>query len=161
MKKLLLLVVVAITIIPSNIHAQEIDVMNFEEFQPLLHISNDTTYVINFWATWCIPCVKELPYFEEINREYGNKKFKMILVSLDFKSQIESSLIPFIKRNNIEPEVILLSDPNSNYWINEVNKNWSGSIPATIIFNKQYYFFMEGSMTYKELQEIISKNIIK
>lgn len=138
---------------------QEIEIHDFNSFESYLKKDNDTTYIINFWATWCIPCVKELPEFERINQEFRDRKFKMILVSLDFKSQVESALVPFIEKNKIESEVILLSDPNSNEWINKVNKSWSGSIPATIIYNKDFYFFREGSMNFDELKEIITKNI--
>ncbi len=144
-----------------NADAQEVVVHDFDSFESYLKHNNDTTYVINFWATWCIPCVKEIPYFQKVNKEYKGQKFKMILVSLDFKSQLEKQVIPFIKERNIEPEVILLSDPNSNEWINKVNKKWTGSIPATVIYNKDYYFFHEGSMTYEELNKLISKNIKK
>lgn len=140
---------------------QEIDVLNFNEFEPRLLKNNDTTYVINFWATWCIPCVKELPYFEKINKDFKLDKFKLILVSLDFKSSIKSSLIPFIEKKDISSEVIVLSDPNANEWINKVNNSWTGSIPATIIYNKNFYFFKEGSMDYDELNEIITKNLIE
>lgn len=125
----------------------------------MLNKDNDTTYIINFWATWCIPCIKELPDFEAINKTYKNKKFKMLLVSLDFKSQIESSLIPFIDKHKLSAEVIVLSDPNANEWINKVNKDWSGSIPATVIYNKDFYFFHEGNMDYNELNKIITKNL--
>ncbi len=139
--------------------AQVPEIYNFQEFEPFLNNQNDTTYVINFWATWCIPCVKELPDFEKLNSEFKNDKFRMILVSLDFKSQLNTSLLPFIKKNRIESEVILLSDPNSNEWINRVNKKWTGSIPATIIFNRDFYFFHEGSMNYSQLYELITQNI--
>ena len=90
---------------------------------------------------------------------YKDKKFKMVLVSLDFKSQIENSLIPFIDKHKLSAEVIVLSDPNANEWINKVNNEWSGSIPATIIYNKYFYYFHEGSMDYNELNEIITKNL--
>ncbi|PLX04919.1 MAG: hypothetical protein C0595_01455 [Marinilabiliales bacterium] len=142
-----------------SLYSQQIKVFNYEEFKPFLEKQTDTTYVINFWATWCIPCVKELPEFEEINAEYKTEKFKMLLVSLDFKSQIQNSLIPFINEKNLQAEVIVLSDPNSNVWINKINKSWSGAIPATIIYNKDFYFFHEGSMTKKDLKKILNKNI--
>lgn len=74
----------------------------------------------------------------------------MLLVSLDFKSQIEKTLIPFINEKKLQAEVIVLSDPNSNVWNNKINKFWSGAIPATIIYNKDFHFFLEGSMTKKE-----------
>lgn len=145
----------------QSVSAQNIPVYNFEEFQALLQKQNDTTYVINFWATWCIPCVKELPDFEKANAAFKNQKFKTILVSLDFKSQIEKAVIPFIKEKKIQSEVVVLSDPDANSWINKVNPDWTGSIPATVIYNRDFYFFEEGPMNFEEINQIITKNIIK
>ncbi len=157
--KFLLVVLFGISI--NHVFAQHIPVYNFEEFEPILHQENDTTYVINFWATWCIPCVKELPEFEKVNLKFQSQKFKMILVSLDFKNQVENTVIPFLKENKIQSEVVLLSDPNANSWINKVNKDWTGSIPVTIIYNKNFYFFREGTMNFNEINQIITKNLIK
>ena len=60
---------------------------------------------------------------------------------------------------NLQAEVIILSDPNANEWINNVNEKWTGAIPATVIYNKNYYFFHEGNMNYDELDKIINENI--
>ena len=158
----ILVILILILVFPvCDLYTQDIVIHDFDSFEPYLNQQNDTIYVVNFWATWCIPCVKELPDFERINREYKSEKFRMLLVSLDFKSQVKKSVIPFIKERNIESEVVLLSDPNSNEWINKVNTDWTGSIPATIIYNKDFYYFHEGSMTYNELKKLISKNIKK
>lgn len=146
----------------ATAYTQDIMVFEqYEEFAPLLKKRNDTTYVINFWSTWCKPCVKELPDFIEANDKFKNDKFKMILVSLDFDSQLESKVKPFILENNINAEVVLLSDSKQHKWIDKVDPKWSGSIPITIIFNKDFYFFREGSMNFEELNEIINKNIKK
>ena len=137
-----------------------IRVMNFNQFEPDLHISNDTTYVINFWATWCPPCRKELPAFEKLNKTYQNKPVKVILVSLDFPNQVKSDLIPFIENNKIKSRVLLLNDPDSNSWIDKVNKSWSGSIPATLVYNKNKRIFNEGSLTYSKLDSIVNQIMI-
>ncbi|MFA5417898.1 MAG: TlpA family protein disulfide reductase [Bacteroidales bacterium] len=159
MIKWLLILGISMLLLMCELNAQRVSVMDFDEFQPLLEMKNDTTYVINFWATWCIPCIKELPEFERINKDYRDKKFKMILVSLDFRSQMDEVLIPYLKEKQLTPEVLLLSDPNSNVWINKVNPDWSGSIPATVIYNSDYYYFHEGSMDFNTLNKIITKNI--
>lgn len=154
----ILLFWVLVLIIPAI--SQDVKVLKtFEEFEPLLQQKNDTTYVINFWATWCMPCVKEMPEFMEINEKFKNEKFKMILVSLDFESQLESKVKPFIKDKNIGAEVVLLADSKQHKWIDKVNENWGGSIPATIIYNKDFYLFKEETLTFDELNEIITKNI--
>ena len=79
-----------------------IPIMDFAQLEPLLNQKNDTTYVVNYWATWCAPCVKEIPYFEKLNEEYKSSKVKVILVNLDFPNQYESRLIPFVKERNIK-----------------------------------------------------------
>jgi len=125
---------------------------DFKTFEPYLKIQNDTTYVINFWATWCQPCVAELPYFEKINSDYKDKKVKVILISLDMKKDADSKLLSFIKKKNLQSEVIFLNDPDANAWIGKVDSTWSGAIPATIIYTKNKRKFYEKSFTFEELE---------
>ncbi|GAA0873134.1 hypothetical protein GCM10009117_22810 [Gangjinia marincola] len=134
----------------------EIPIVNYEELAPLLKQQNDTTYVINFWATWCKPCVQELPYFETIGSRYPGK-VKVILVSLDMPQLLEKQVIPFVKKNKIQSDVLLLDDPDANGWINKVSTRWSGSIPATLIYRGTDRTFYEQSFTYKELNEELTK----
>ncbi len=134
-----------------------IKVLDFNGLKPYLEKENDTTYIINFWATWCAPCIKELPHFQKINDEYADKKLKVLLVSLDFERQIESRLMPFIRKHKVTPEVIVLSDPDSNGWIDKVDQSWSGSIPATIFYNKDKRMFFEKEFTYAEIKGVLEK----
>ncbi len=135
---------------------KEIEVYDFSEFEPLLHTEDDKTYVINFWATWCKPCIEELPYFEGLQAEHS-ESIKVILVSLDFPDKLESQLKPFVKKRNLKAQVVLLDDPYENEWIPKVDEGWSGAIPATLIFNKSKKAFYEGSFTRKSLNEEIIK----
>lgn len=139
----------------------EIAIYSFEDFKPLMEQENDTTYVINFWATWCKPCVEELPYFESVNNEMLSKKVKVILVSLDDIDNLESKVIPFIKKMDLKSELLLLNDVNYNAWIDKVDASWSGAIPATLIYNKSHRSFYEKSFELQELKDIINKNRIK
>jgi thiol-disulfide isomerase/thioredoxin len=140
----------------------EIKVLTFNEFKKnYLSSTSDTTYVINFWATWCVPCIKEIPAFERINKEYNDKTLKVVLVSLDFPNRIENSLKPFLKRHSVSSEVILLNAPNYNNWIDKISPEWSGSIPATYVYKNRKSNFFEKSFTYDELKNIInSKNFM-
>lgn len=113
--------------------------------------------MINFWATWCKPCVAELPYFELINSRYPDKEVEVILVSLDLPNQVETKLIPFVKKQRIQSKIVLLDDPDANTWIPKVNENWSGSIPATIIYKGNTSNFYERSFTYDELERELKK----
>ena len=133
-----------------------IEVLNLSELEPLLKNADaEKTYVINFWATWCAPCIKELPYFQELHE--SQEDIEVILVSLDFPDKLESQLIPFIEKNKITPQVILLDDPDENTWIPAVDSTWSGALPATIIYNKNKRSFYEQSFTKEGLMSEVEK----
>ena len=134
-------------------------VLSFNDFEPHLHFSNDTTYLVNFWASWCNPCVKELPAFEKIGEEYSEKPVKVLLVSLDFPKQIETRLVPFIEKNGIRSDVLVLNDPDANKWIDRVDPAWSGSIPATLIYNSESRVFHEGVYSYEDLKKIVESKL--
>ena len=160
MKKCLLILshlfIVFIVLSQDN---HRLKVYSFNDLEPRLHLKNDTTYLINFWATWCRPCVDELPVIEEIAERYNRQKFKVLLVSLDFPSQIDSRLRPFIQKQNIQSEVVILDDPDSNEWIDKVSGQWSGAIPASLIYNSEDRLFYESSFDYKTLDSIINVKI--
>jgi len=139
-----------------NIQAQDVKVVEtFDELdQYAFNRSNDTTYVINFWATWCAPCVKELPYFEALNEKYRGKAFKQILVTLDSPKKVSSRVVPFLKENNIASEVVLLADGKANKWIDRVDPTWSGAIPITIIYKGKERAFYETEFHNLEELEI-------
>lgn len=137
----------------------DLDIYDFKGIEPLLNKKDDKTYVINFWATWCKPCIKELPYFEKINSEYGSKNVEVILVSLDMPKMWKTHLIPFIKKHDLESRVVILNDPKMNDWIPKVNEDWSGGIPATLIYNSDKRTFYERPFTHEELTKELSAHL--
>ena len=133
-----------------------IPILDYDELKPLLEIDNDTTYLVNFWATWCLPCVKELPYFIQLDSMYQAAAFKMVLVSLDFKKDYLRKLQPFVSEKGIADQVLILEDNRSNYWIEDIHKSWGGSIPATLVFRGQKREFYERTFHHvNELSDIV------
>jgi thiol-disulfide isomerase/thioredoxin len=130
---------------------------SFDTFQKeILESKDGKTHVVNFWATWCKPCVKELPYFEEIINRFDKDEVKVTLVSLDFLKQIDTKLIPFIKKNNIKSKVVLLNAGDPNAWIDKVDPEWSGAIPITLVFKDgKMYFYEREFENFEELKNII------
>ncbi|WP_298237027.1 TlpA family protein disulfide reductase [uncultured Algibacter sp.] len=139
----------------ENVEAIDLEIYDFSGFKKFLNRRDDKVYVINFWATWCAPCVKELPHFEKLNQQYKKDNVEVILVSLDFPHLYESKLKPYIKEKNIQSKVIALDDLDMNSWIPQVNENWSGSIPATIIYKRENSKFYEQSFNYNELESAL------
>ncbi|MBT4412899.1 MAG: TlpA family protein disulfide reductase [Polaribacter sp.] len=144
----------------KNLQVSSVKTYTYIELKPLLEKNDGKTYIVNFWATWCAPCVKELPYFEKIKKEYDDKNVEVLLVSLDFPKQVEKKLIPFINKRKLNSKVVLLDDINEDVWIKSIDENWSGAIPATLIYNKNKRKFYEHSFDYetleKELQTFIN-----
>ena len=134
---------------------KEIPVIDFKQLLPLLEKDNDTVYVVNFWATWCAPCIKEIPYFEQLGEKYRDQELKVLMVSLDMPNQVESKLIPYIEEHEMRNEVILLDDPRFNDWIPLVEKNWTGAIPATLVYKGDSRVFHAGELIYPELEEMV------
>ena len=133
-------------------YTKEISVYDFNALQALLHQKNDTTYLVNFWAMWCAPCVKELPYFEGYALKNKEEKTKVIFVSLDFKKDIETRLKPFLSKKNITSEVVLFDPKNTDGWMKNVDPNWSGGLPFTIIYNAKEREFYER--TFESIEDI-------
>jgi thiol-disulfide isomerase/thioredoxin len=136
--------------------------LKFEELETSYKKQNDTLYVVNYWATWCVPCIEELPHFMELNEEYSHsKKFKMILVSLDKKELLHTSVQQVITKKNITTDVYLLDDiKRMNDWIPAVNEEWSGAIPATAFYKHgKQLAFNEGKLTKQELETLIKQHL--
>ncbi|WJJ96111.1 TlpA disulfide reductase family protein [Algibacter luteus] len=137
----------------------QLEVYDYAGLEPFLNKKDDKIYVVNFWATWCAPCVKELPYFEKLYSEYKNQNVEVVLVSLDFPHLYDKKLKPFIKENNLVSKVIALDDADMNTWIPKVDESWSGSIPATVIYKNSERRFYEQSFNYEELETEVKQFI--
>jgi len=138
---------------------EKVQQTDFAGLEHLLQQSNDTVYVINFWATWCKPCIEELPAFEQLNREYAGQKVKVILVSLDFPNRYNDQLLPFIEEHDVRSQVLHLTEVNANNWIDRVDPAWSGAIPATLVYKGNDREFYEQKLSYQELKTIVENKL--
>jgi thiol-disulfide isomerase/thioredoxin len=118
-------------------YAQRVAVLKFPALQQRLARPSDTTYVVNFWATWCGPCVQEMPGFEKVRAAQIGQKVKFVLVSLDYAAQLDKKVKPFVRKHGLKAEVLLLDETDPNTWLQKVDRQWSGSIPFTLIYNNQ------------------------
>lgn len=158
--QILVLILLFISIASYSQHSfgnKPFKIVDFDELLPYLSKTTDTLYIINFWATWCAPCIKEIPYFEEIGEMYKDENVKVFMVSLDFPDMVQNSLIPFMKKNNMKNEVLLLDDPDANRWIPLVDDEWTGAIPATLVYDSKGRKFYKHSLSKDQLMSIVNE----
>ncbi|WP_048505159.1 TlpA family protein disulfide reductase [Chryseobacterium angstadtii] len=161
MKNILSILTVFLCLATFNAQQTEVPSMKYEDLEKRIQKENDKLLIVNFWATTCAPCVKELPHFMELNNQYkDNPKFKMILVSLD-RLVDKERVIKFIKNKNLTAEVILLDDvKRMNTWIPKFEKNWDGNIPITLFYkNGEKVHFNDGEMSKEDLEKTIKDNL--
>jgi thiol-disulfide isomerase/thioredoxin len=135
--------------------AAQTKVIKFPEMETLMKKKDGPIQVINFWATWCGPCVKELPMFEQVNSTHTN--VKVTLISLDFSDKLDK-VDAFINRKQMKSEVLLLDEIDYNSWIDKVDKSWEGAIPATLIYNPATgkRVFTQHELKEGELEKLIN-----
>jgi thiol-disulfide isomerase/thioredoxin len=155
MKKTLLIAVLFFAI--NDVFCQTIPKWKITDVVNYYSKKNDTTYIVNFWSTFCQPCIEEIPYLQSISKKYADKKVKLILVSLDTKSFYPQKLKTFLSNQKITAQVIWLNETNADVFCPAVDSKWSGAIPATIIVNnkKGHKQFYEEQFTPQQFEDAL------
>lgn len=158
-KNLVLTLFISLLTITS--FAQNMQAYSANQLMERVNSNSDTLYVVNFWATWCGPCVKELPEFNKLEKRYEGKPVKILLVSLDFKESYPKKIEKFLHKKKMTEEVVWFNETNANDFIPKIESSWQGSIPATLIlFSKTHYRnFFEGTITAEQLVLLIDKQL--
>jgi thiol-disulfide isomerase/thioredoxin len=157
-KSYILIALFMITGLTASAQSKTVKLISYPQLEK--RISNpDTVYVVNFWATWCGPCVAELPNFDKLQQTYKGKPLKVLLLSMDFKSKL-NEVKTFAGKNKIVSEVYLADKPSEQAFIDQIDKNWSGALPGTMIVNTKRHIrqFYEKEFTYDELNKLYQTN---
>ena len=148
-------------LIGPNLLGQEIPVLSYEDLEKRIRETDDTELlVVNFWATWCKPCIKELPYFDSLQAAYNAKEVTVLMVSLDMEADAAAK---YQKKKNIQSEVVFLDEVDHNAWINRISPDWSGAIPATLFrTNAGTERFHEGEYSaealFNQVNQLLNPN---
>jgi thiol-disulfide isomerase/thioredoxin len=139
----------------QNGELKVIDVPELEKI--MVQSEGDNLKVINFWATWCKPCVKELPYFVNAQNQFPDVEF--IYMSIDF-SENAAKAEKFAQKKKLNPSgLYLIDNVDYNSWIDKVSPEWSGAIPATLIMKDGKKYFYEKEFHEGELEELIKQKL--
>jgi thiol-disulfide isomerase/thioredoxin len=151
----IIIFVLALTFISCTAEKKQGQLISLNQLEEIIAQDKEEVLIINFWATWCKPCIAEMPEFEKINNDYD--KVRVLFVSIDFPEEVESRVLPFLEKKQLKSEVVILDESDQNLFINTIEESWSGAIPATLILQnkKKFRTFHEGQLTYEELESII------
>jgi thiol-disulfide isomerase/thioredoxin len=132
--------------VSKNASAQKMSVINGSEVAGLVHSKADSgqTLVINFWATWCGPCVRELPYFVQADTSLKDENFKFIFVSFDPLSS-ENKVQKFIAKNGLPGTHYIIGTYDMSTLIDQVHPKWEGGIPLTLVITHKETKQHEGA----------------
>ncbi|GAB4327197.1 MAG: hypothetical protein OHK0038_00890 [Flammeovirgaceae bacterium] len=121
-----------------NVLAQDVvKIVKKEDLIEYIQKEDGKAKVINFWATWCKPCILELPHFEELKKRYEGENIEFVLVSVDFSEDLQTKVIPFVNKKKLAIDVWLLDESNPDIWIDAIEPKWQGDIPATLFVQQK------------------------
>lgn len=132
--------------------------VKLDKLLEIIQEKSDHIKVINFWATWCAPCVKELPLFEKLGQERSDVVVMLVSMDLDLDPNPDK-VYKFMARKKLQSQVLLLDEKDPNAWIEKIEKTWSGAIPATIIVNGKtgQRIFVEKELHEGDLEKLIAQ----
>ena len=144
-------------LVTFNSYSQAIPVWKLQDLKSAME-NSQTPIIINFWATFCKPCISELPYFQALADKYKHKGVKLLMVSLDMKESFPEKVSSFAKKLKLTSPVVFLDESNADLFCPAVDSSWSGAIPATIFINNRtgYKKFFEEELSKEKLEKEIA-----
>lgn len=109
---------------------------------------NPKPLLVNFWATWCGPCIEEFPDLVEIDKDYKGK-IDFITITLDDLEEIETGVPRFLRQQKAEMPTYLLKTADESEAISAVYSEWQGGLPFTIFFDGK------GGVAYSRQGKIV------
>jgi thiol-disulfide isomerase/thioredoxin len=147
---------IAFLIFAAVANAQQVKSVKITDLENTIKESK-TPLIVNFWATFCVPCLQEIPYFQEITEQYKSKNVSLVFVSLDMKEAYPVKVNEMAKRLKLVYPVVWLNETNADYFCPKVDTTWSGGMPSSLFVNNAtgYHKFFEEPLSREKLEEEI------
>lgn len=146
-----------LALLGSFTFAQEIKKIKITDLETIIQEST-TPLIVNFWATWCKPCIEEIPHFEQAAQKHVKDSLSLLLISLDMEEDYPEQIVHFANRLTITSPILWLDETDADYFCPKVDEKWSGALPATLFINNKtgYRKFLEQPLSEDELENEIA-----
>lgn len=150
------LFVIAFLLSATVVHAQDVKSIKITDLETTIKDSK-TPLIINFWATFCVPCLEEIPYFQETADQYKTRNVSIVFVSLDMKEAYPVKVNATAKKLKLVYPVVWLNETNADYFCPKVDTSWTGGMPSSLFVNNAtgYHKFFERPLSKQELEKEI------
>jgi len=140
----------------NMMQAQEIKKIKIVELEKTIKESSHPM-IISFWATYCVPCLEEMPYFHEMIAKYKDKGLKLLLVSLDLQEAYPKQIISVAGKVKLTAPIVWLDETDADYFCPKIDSSWSGGLPSTLFINNKtgYRRFYEDEVSRENLEKEI------
>ena len=152
-----IVIIISCLLFTLSVKGQEVKKIKITDLEKTIKESK-TPLIVNFWATFCIPCLEEIPYFQEEVKKHAKDGLQLLLVSLDMEDDYKK-ISPFIAKRKFTAPVVWLNEYNADYFCPKVDSAWSGAIPSSLFINNKtgYRHFIEEKVSQEKLQQEINK----
>jgi thiol-disulfide isomerase/thioredoxin len=138
------------------VQSQQVKSVKITELEKTIKESK-TPLIVNFWATFCVPCLQEIPYFQEIASQYKSNDVSLVFVSLDMKEAYPVKVNNMAKKLNLTYPVVWLNETNADYFCPRIDTSWTGGMPSSLFVNNAtgYHKFLEEPLSKEKLEKEI------
>jgi thiol-disulfide isomerase/thioredoxin len=138
-------------------------IKNDELRQLLTRTAGQKPLLVNFWATWCEPCIEEFPDLVKIDAEYKPRGLEFITISLDETEELNKGVPKFLGRVKSTMPAYLLDLEKQEEAFDIIDRDWPGALPFTLLYdgNGQVVFKRSGKLNIAELRGEIEKIVNK
>jgi thiol-disulfide isomerase/thioredoxin len=150
------ILIIVFLFVAANMNAQQVRSVKATELERTIKESK-TPLIVNFWATFCVPCLQEIPYFQELAEKYKPKGVSILFVSLDLQKAYPDSIIKTAGKHNIFEPIVWLNETNADYFCPKIDSSWTGGMPSSLFVNNAtgYHKFFEEPLSKDGLEKEI------
>ena len=153
--------IVAFLFLAAGIKAQQVKSIKITDLQKTIKESK-SPLIVNFWATFCVPCIQEIPYFQEMTEKYKAQGVSLLLVSLDLKEAYPSKIISTAGKLKFTAPIVWLNETNADYFCPKIDTSWTGGMPSSLFVNNAtgYHKFFEDQLSKEKLDKEIQAMLL-